>query len=424
MNARGYYSEIFVQIPFVIEGPPPPAGPHISVEPAAGVPGETLTFTASGYRPEEEISFWISAPYQDTPVYSSIRKHAASGNGWITIPWTIPETAVTGRWRLVMFGDKSELEQFIDFDVIEPGAPEPVTDYVEPSTGPAGTTFRFYAAGFKPGELLEYWLTSPEGETVSDNIPVYANNQGGVVLQWASPADTVGGQWMITIQGARHLHEVILEFVVQGPQATPAPTEYATPPAGKPGTTFTFFAEGFESGAVVGWWATSPTGEVLQGGIDVTANRQGELRWSWTAPDNAMPGAWMMTAESKESLFQKTIWFEILPPDVAPTPTPAPSGVTPSAGPPGTTFTFETSELMPGENVGYWVTAPDRSIYPSPNNGEYNPNADEQGRLVLQWTAPEDAMPGEWMMVIQSAPTDQVNVEANSLVTIPFYIGY
>jgi hypothetical protein len=423
MSARGFYSEHFVQIPFVIEGPPPPPRPTISVTPEQASPGETLTFAATGFRAEEEVSFWVTAPYVDTPVYSSVRERETDEQGRITFQWTVPADAQVGQWTVSVFGFKSELQLDIDFDVVEPGSP-PVDlsrGHVDPASGPAGTTFSFYATGFGAGEKLEYWLTNPEGQAISDNIPINADGQGSIQLQWASPPDTMGGIWMMTIQGTRYLHVAKIEFEVLNPD-TPVEAEpgRVLPVEGPPGTTFDFFLGNLISGELVGWWATAPDGEVFDGGVDVTANRWGELWWSWTAPPDALPGTWRMVVESKQRAFVYEIPFEVLPPDTPPPEPPPLNSVTPEKGPPGTTFTFTTRALEPGEAIGYWATAPDSTVYPAPDEGEVNLSADKEGKLTWEWTAPEDAMAGQWTMTVQSSTVD--DVEANTLIVIVFYI--
>jgi hypothetical protein len=424
MNARGLYSELAFTIPFIIEGPPPPTGPTINAIPTAGIPGETLTFIASGFQAEEEVSYWVTAPSQNTPIYSSTREITADGNGWVRWEWTIPATAQQGRWRMVVFGEESELQQHIDFDVLAPGTNEPATAHVEPLSGPAGTTFFFWASGFKAGELLEHWLTDPEGQTMSDEQPLYADEGGSVTLQWTSPPEALAGTWMMVIQGSRHRHTVEIAFTVEGPtQEVEPPQQYVRPSSGPPGTTFTFVMAELPPRAIVGWWATSPDEEVFDGGVDVQANANGRLVWEWTAPENAIPGQWLMTVDAKEyDDIERTITFDVTASDTSPPPPPAPSYVTPERGPPGTTFTFETTELVPDENVGYWLTAPDKTVHPAPDEGEVNLSADEQGRLTWTWTAPEDALTGQWVMVVQSTPVDDVT--ANSHITIPFTIEY
>jgi hypothetical protein len=420
MNARGEYSEVQITIPFVLEGPPPPPPPGAGSAPDAAVPGETITFRASGYRGGEEIAYWVSSPHTTTPIDQNRDDELyANAEGVVTVPWTVPADARPGLWSMVLLGRSSQLQQQIVFRVLEPGSAAGVPDvYVEPGAAPAGTIFHFVGSGFKPEEPLAYWVTPPEGEAFSDNRTVYADPEGNINLAWQSPADAMLGTWVMSIQGQNSVKQVHLDFVIGSTSANgepPPPPEGVSPAAGAPGTTFSFFAEGFEQHEVVGWWPTTPQGRVLDGAVDVQTSKAGRLEWTWTAPPDAAPGTWTMTVQGKTSNLERVIRFEITGTD-APPPPPPPYSVTPEQGPPGTTFTFTAEGLVPGEDVGYWADNLRGTIYP----GDTELSADQEGRLEWTWTAPDDAPSGRWLMVVKSSTSD--DEVANTHISIPFVI--
>jgi hypothetical protein len=419
MGARGYYSEMQVLIPFtIVDGAPPPAAPTTGASSTSAVPGETLSFTATGYEPGEEMSFWVNAPGSARPMFSNGEDELyADADGIVTWQWTVPSTARLGQWLMVIWGEDTNLEQHIPFSVVRAGSAEAVTAQVEPESGLPGTSFLFTDTGFKPEEPLAYWATSPEGVAYSSDQGFWASMEGEIAVEWASPPDAMGGIWRMTIRGQNSLKEIEVEFTIDGAAVPPAgPPQGVAPEMGTPGTTFSFFASGFYRSEETGWWATAPDGTVYEGGVNVQASKEGRLEWQWTAPADAMPGNWTMAAQGRQSNHQPIISFEIQldGPDVA-SPA-APNRVIPESGPPGTTFTFE-AQVEPGEQLGFWATAPDgRTTYP----GEQEINADDNGFVTWTWTAPADAPPGMWMMTVQSSPSDEI--VANTLITLTFVV--
>jgi hypothetical protein len=422
MNARGEFSEAFVRIPFVLDGPPPPAPPTSSVTPGEGPPGAVLTFTATGYEPNEEIAFWVNTPNETVPpIANGDDELFANRDGTVTWQWAIPIDAVAGRWTMVSMGRNNQMKQVIPFFVTQPGsgagAPEGT---VEPSVAVPGSEFRFTSSGFKPEELINYWVTSPAGEVRSDNRAIYADKAGNISFTWRSADSDLNGRWLMTIEGSKSVKQIQLTFEIIGQaDGTPPPGKGVSPPAGAPGTTFAFFAEGFDEKEEIGWWVSSPERQTYAGGVDVFANIHGRFEGSWTSPEWAIPGTWSIIIQGVEETFEPVVIEVTITADDGPpaAPPPPPYTVTPEAGPPGTTFSFEARGLQSGEDVGYWANAPDRTIYPGP----HQISANRQGILRWEWTAPEDAMPGKWTMAVQSSVSDEI--VSNAQFSIPFHIS-
>jgi hypothetical protein len=322
---------------------------------------------------------------------------------------------------MVVMGRNEQMKQSIPFYVTQPGsgagAPEGA---VEPNVAVPGEEFRFTASGFKPEELIGYWVTSPEGEVRSDNKAVYADAEGNVSFRWRSADSDINGRWLMSIQGSKSVKQVQITFEIRGrADGTPPPGKGVSPASGVPGTTFVFFAEGFDDKEEIGWWVVAPDRETYAGGVDVFANINGRFDGSWTSPEWAIPGVWRIVIQGVEETFEPVvIEFTITADDGPPAaPPPPPYTVTPETGPPGTTFSFEARGLQSGEDVGYWANAPDRTIYPGPRQI----SANRQGILRWEWTAPEDAMPGKWTMAVQSSVSDEIVSNAN--FSIPFHIS-
>ncbi len=97
-------------------------------------------------------------------------------------------------------------------------------------------------------------------------------------------------------------------------------------------------------------------------------------------PANAPPAGPIVLGESPSSPQQQRI-----PPSINAT-------VTPSSGPPGTTFAFAAFGFNPGERVGIWLTAPDQSTF----DAGFQADANDDGSIVDEGIALEtdESFPG------------------------------
>lgn len=433
MNARGKYSEIFVQIPFFIDAPPP--SPSVAVVSAPETrQGETLRFFANGYAPGEEIAYWVDAPGERTPVDSGdVEALFANGAGEVRWQWTVPTNARPGQWSMTALGRESYVQHQIVFVVLagdgtsgdETSDDQPATPQVDitPPEAAAGTTFVFTLRDFGRNEQVQFWLTDPAGETLLEGeVTAEADLNGIARWEWESPPWAATGQWLVTAQGTRNRLLVQGSFVIT--TNTPPPARgTVSPTVARPGEVLSFFASGFRGEERFSWWATPPQGEIIQGAVERRVNGSGEIAWTWQLPANAPAGRWMVVAFGVDSKTERQILFEVTapPPDAPPPPPDAPpitSVVSPTAGAPGDTFLFRVEGLVSSDRIGYWATAPDGTIYSVPETEQLIVAQD--GSLEWTWTAPADALPGRWQMVIQSSPVDEV--VSNTHLSIPFRI--
>ena len=86
----------------------PPRAPDLAlaVEPAAGPPGTTFTFTGEGFRGDERVSWWLTAP-DGAGVDGDVLE--ASATGRVRIELRTAADAPAGPWTLVAYGAESEL---------------------------------------------------------------------------------------------------------------------------------------------------------------------------------------------------------------------------------------------------------------------------------------------------------------------------
>lgn len=420
MNARGFYSEIQIQIPFTINGGPPPPPPTASVSAGEASPGQALQFRADGYTGGEEIAWWINAPSSNTPVdRSGIDEYFADAAGMVTFTWSVPLDAVSGQWSAVIRGVDSRVEQKVLFTVVG-GASAPAssgpTVEMSPRVAAPGATLAFTATGFHRKDILNYWATGPDGVVVSDNQPITTLTDGSGVWSWTTPVDMPPGQWVVSVQGPKSNVRLELPLEITPSGTPPAPTSGVTPASGTFGTTFSFFAEGFGPEEPIGWWVTAPSGATTQGDPDQRATLDGHFAWSWKTPPDVAPGRWQAVVRGKRTGLERSIFFEVTNGTGPAAPT-APSGtVSPERGAPGTAFAFSAAGLTPRERIGFWAEGPDGSRY----SGSYEPNANREGEASWSWTAPADAASGQWTMVLQSRTGGEVN--GNTSLRIGFVI--
>jgi hypothetical protein len=270
---------------------------------------------------------------------------------------------------------------------------------VEPSVGRPKAVLTFTATGYKPGEHLAAWVNLPDASVRAAPGQVFADAAGTMVWQWKVPDDAVSGEWRMVGRGESSLYEAVIPVTIEGaapPAPAPAPAPAGvSPESGAPGSTFTFTASGFGREEEISYWATQPNGAVVVNNLKVKSSRDGRVTFNWDAPRNAIAGRWVMTIFSRATQRTQQIAFTIV---ASAATTPSGDGVTPPSGQPGTTFSFSASGFGPNAELRRWVTAPDGST--SADGGRFN--ADRDGRVSFAWESPANALPGAWLMVVQS----------------------
>lgn len=325
------------------------------------------------------------------------------------------------RYFFCLFGVLTGLLAFI----VTP-SPAAAALAVQPQEGDQGTLFTFTADGFQPDERVSFWLNPPNADPFGDeSYVVTADDDGRASWTWRASENAAFGAWEMVGFGNRSRAAQVIGFTIQRPADQPerVPESGADQREGQFGATLSFSASGFAPDEQVSYWASSPNGISISGGV-VEADANGAANWTWKVPDeddaNATPGIWLMVAYGNTSQSTTTIRFTIDEPAVAP----APEGPTvqPAAGGPGTTFTFTASGFESEERISYWIAAPDKQIYGGANRLDaessryYYATADEDGRVTWRWTAPVDAISGTWTMV-------GVGPDSRRSYQIPFTVG-
>jgi len=292
------------------------AAPVTNVQPAAGPPGTTFLFFASGFAPNERVGIWLNAPDGRIVPASAPELRHTNAYGDAAWTWTAPDDAIDGAWQMVIYGIQSTLTQVIPF-TIGPAAPAG-TDQpsgVAPANGVPGTLFRFYATGFEFREPISVAVRGPSGE-LNDPIvstPRAAGPEGRIDGSWTSPQDATPGAWQIVVRGTNSRVERVIAITIDpAPLAAPAQLS-VSPSSGAPGARFVFSAAGFKADEHISVWLNLPNGQVREARTEgrAQAGPDGHAGWGWIAPTDAPLGTWQMVAHGRESGIEAVASFTL-----------------------------------------------------------------------------------------------------------------
>jgi hypothetical protein len=410
MTARGIDSDVRVVIGFtVIESAPLDLG---NVAPASGPSGTTFAFRAGGFNPGERIGAWLTQPdgqSRDFDPGKEFRAYADESGG-VNWGWDSPADAAPGAWVASARGLDSTRQVDIHFAITGP-APTGPSQTITPTSGPPGTTFMVVVGGFNRTEVAGSWLTLPDGSSISAVPYMLSDGNGVVTWMWTAPADAPSGDWQAVTKGNDSQLQVTLPFTITGNNPEPAvpagPTISVSPTAIQPGGTLTISASGFAANEDLNYWPTKPDGLPIENRIVATADLHGAATWTYKVPNNAVNGEWVMNVLGEDSNLSAQTPFTVIMADPA-----AGTGVTPTSGGPGTTFTFTASGFRDkAEKVYFWFNDPNGN---GVNGPEWKRN-DHDGTVTWDWTAPSDAVAGQWQAVAHGEKSDVTRV-------IPFTI--
>lgn len=290
-------------------------------------------------------------------------------------------------------------------------APQP--GRVLPPFGTSGTRFVFIADGFQAGERLSTWANTPDGRVLpyDADVPDKAQPGGSVSWNWVAPDGFQPGTWQFVVHGLTSGIERVFTVGINAPEAvTPSAQYNVQPAAGHPGDIFHFYAIGFTEGEQVFARVVAPNGTSSTDGLQIDGKAQagGRVDGTWTAPlDVSAYGTWKIVVHGHESGVDREIPLTLEP--VAAAGRPAPR-VSPAVGRPGMLFIFNVAGFQPDEPLSAWVNTADRRIV-AVDDQAFRPtgegisahwiwDAGRDGSVNFGWTAPADAAPGTWSMVV------------------------
>jgi hypothetical protein len=99
-------------------------------------------------------------------------------------------------------------------------------------------------------------------------------------------------------QDSGRVEQIGFSITDGAPQTPPASV---TPERGGAGTSFSFTASGYEYGERVGYWLSRPDGTIERFDKELRADKDGRVSWSYTVPEGAPAGIYVMAARSSQS---------------------------------------------------------------------------------------------------------------------------
>jgi hypothetical protein len=308
-------------------------------------------------------------------------------------------------------------------------AAEPQAGTVVPETGTPGTRFVFLADGFKPNERLSAWANTPDARVVpyDADVPARATSDGSVSWNWAAPAGFQPGTWQFVVHGLSSGVERVFNVGINPPAGAAPAAEYNIQPStGYPGDIFRFYATGFTEGEQVETRVVAPNGASLTKGLDVdgVARAGGRVDGSWTAvTDDVQYGRWQIVLRGSDSKVERAIPFTLAQPGAPSVQAPR---VSPEVGRPGMRFIFELAGFQPDEQLSAWVNTADGRIVAvdqdelKPTGVDVSANwtwtAADDGSVTFGWSAPADAAPGGWSMVVHGRKSGVEQVVAFQII--------
>jgi hypothetical protein len=278
-----------------------------TVAPDSGPPGTRFLFGANGFAGRERLSFWVNRPDGKVEaVFTDLERASDAGDAvW---SWTAPGDAPLGVWQMVAHGRTSNVERVATFTLAEPSAPTGQQPFnVVPSSGDAGTVFRFYAAGYNAGEYVDVQVHGPGGTVVQMGdtslvVSEPASADGRIDGSWASPAGAAPGAWQIIARGAASGVTQTIAIAIGAPTQGRAQLD-VSPAEGAPGQRFVFSATGFAPEEEISIWLNRPDGSVVAAEIEGIARAapDGRAGWTWVAPAEGPLGNWQMVAHGRTS---------------------------------------------------------------------------------------------------------------------------
>jgi hypothetical protein len=201
---------------------------------AAGQPGNTVTVSATGFGPGETVNvFW--GRMNGTPAATL----TADGSGSISRASVKVGVAPVGPTTLVLVGTKTQATATAPYQMLG----------LYPSTTPhpyavlSGKTMTYTGSGFAPGEQVLIYFNASGGTPA---LTVQASSGGSFSTSFVVPFGLTGRQ-TLTALGAESRAAVSTSFTVLPYSPTVAASTYGA----MPGTSISFYANGFAPNEVV-----------------------------------------------------------------------------------------------------------------------------------------------------------------------------
>jgi hypothetical protein len=242
---------------------------------AAGKPGDTVTVSASGFGPGEEIkAFWGRA---SGTAAATLTAGSSGSISHATVPVGV---APVGPTTLVLVGQKTKTTATAPYQML---GLYPTTA-AKPYAVLGGHSIGFSGSGFAPGEEVLIYLNASTGIPA---LTTTAGGSGGFSLNFVVPFGLKGSQSLTAI-GEQSRASVSSGFEV----LRYSPVAQASTYGALPGTTLSFYAKGFAANEVVLVYAGGGQGSAGQLVSAFRVNSQGSAAAAghYVVPSGIGPG--------------------------------------------------------------------------------------------------------------------------------------
>ncbi len=202
--------------------------------------GTQFRYEASGFTPNEPLSFWFTAE-ADGSVFGTSKPEFLSpdtGSFFFNIPTDF--SVQQGWYAMTWQGDYSKHQSVGWFQIVanvsqctSTGQPTPVPptpqppgsscnisgttpgSRAEPTSARVGTTIRVFTGGFTPNEPLSLWFTGPDGSVSGTSNPDFVvPDTGSFYFDIPTDFSVAPGRYAITFKGAYSQHTTIMYFCI------------------------------------------------------------------------------------------------------------------------------------------------------------------------------------------------------------------
>jgi len=299
-----------------------------------------------------------------------------------------------------------------------------------PGSGPVGTVFTVYCSGFLPGEVVNAWLTEPDGHAFADpywlamtEANKRADSSGNVTYTIVTATHELKvalGEWALTVQGG--VSTGIARFTINGGTV------------GVSGATLAVqgnwvYGEYFLPGEVVTVWLEYPNADCsgtwfpVDVGLstafygNVTADNAGEIAFYFNPGSLSCKGKYHIVARGNSSGWGADAYWTT--PNVVVNATASLVASSETVGAYGDTITFYGSGFSPNEILSCWTTNPQGHVV------YLDPSADGSGSFAFVygtgadwwglWQTSEGPL-GEWAMTCRGNSSGLIGIARYTVV--------
>lgn len=325
--------------------------PSVTAEPSPIIAGNTVTVTASGYRPNETVTF--------TTPDKAEHSETANSSGVATFKWQVPTSETAGSKTVTITNPRSEATATVTVRAILSS-----TVTATPTPVIAGQELTLSADGFEPSENVTFTIDGTE-------IPATAKPDGTSTVTWPVPKDHDTATVTATVKtdrGTSTSGDIVIKSLLANSDVTLTTDKQQ-------------YVAGVDPAIALSITGFDADDQVTISGLGKDhAQAFGDaktLTVSLTLSESTTPGPLTLTVSSLRGTFTHEVQIlGTLKTKVT---------ATPAQAQPGQDVVFDVSGLKPSEELTF--TLPDGAQKPA--------TATTDGKASVTWTVPASQKAGD-----------------------------